>query len=69
MKINPPKEEVEERTRRAVIFWCMKKENNRIMNPLLKEIQPIFQKLMDEVEFCSRGGNSVLWNISLRVKK
>lgn len=55
VRIVPPKEEVEKKNSRTVIFECKFKENNKILNPPLEEIIPPFEKWMDEVEFLLRG--------------
>lgn len=45
MRVIPPKKESEERERRMVLFRCMNREGNRIMNPLLEEIRPTVPKV------------------------
>lgn len=54
MRITPSKEERKDIVKRTVIYRCAKRETNEFMNPPLEEVRPTFQKLMNEIEFCSR---------------
>lgn len=55
VKIVPPREEFEERLRRTVVFRCMNRQNNKILNPPLKKVHPTFEFWKEEIEFCWRG--------------
>lgn len=53
--IEPPKEDIEAKMRRTIIFRCQNEISRWIENPALNEVQPLFENWMGEVEFCTIG--------------
>lgn len=56
VKLTSPKEEHEDFSRNTVIYRCVSKENNEVVNQPLEQIGPIVQNWIDEANSRERVG-------------